>query len=59
MPIEADGIANTAGENLPAGAVGVDAGDGCIDRLAAFTDVARRPHRHVQLSIGTERDELP
>ena len=61
MPRETDRVADAARVDAQVAAVRVHAVDGGVDgrRRLVVADVARRAHRHVQPSVGAERDELP
>ncbi len=39
--------------------LGINPGDGRIDGVLGIADVARRAHRHVELAVRAEADELP
>jgi hypothetical protein len=58
VPVEADAVADAAGEYLPPRAVGVHA-QHCRIGVAGIADVAGRADRHVKLAVGAEGDELP
>src|SRR5262249_2763609 len=55
MPIEAYAVAHAAAEDHQARAVGLQASDRPVGRLA-LTDVAGRAHRDVEESVGSESD---
>src|SRR5262249_52097007 len=59
IPIEADGITDTAGERLETGAVGVHAHDVGVAARIGLTDVAGGAHRHVGRALGAEGAEPP
>ena len=61
VPREADRVADAAGVDPQVATVGVHAVDGGVDRRGrlVIADVARRPDRHVEATVGSEGDELP
>jgi hypothetical protein len=59
MPIEADGVSNTASQDLEVAAIGTHVGDGSVTRVLRLTDIAGCAHGNVELSIGPESDEFP
>ena len=59
VPVEADAVANALGVDFRCAAVRVHAQDGGEPRILRKADVAGRPHRHIQLSVGAELDVLP
>ena len=59
VPVETNRVPHAARKHLRARSVRVHPGDRCELRIARLADVARRPDRHIQLSVGPERDELP
>ncbi len=58
MPVEADGVPDSPGEDLEVAAVGVDPGDRSVG-VAGIADVAGGSDGDVELSVGAEGDELP
>ena len=60
MPVEADGVADAAGEDLDAGAVRLHPEDRGVSRVVLLfvADVAGRADRHVEHAVRSEGDEL-
>src|SRR6266508_1089295 len=59
MPVEADGVAYAARDDLHAGAVGVVAADLAVGAGVDLANVAVRADLHIELAVGPERDVLP
>src|SRR6266508_2962451 len=59
MPVEADGVADAARDDLHAGAVGVVAADLAVGAGVDLANVAVRADLHIELAVGPERDVLP
>ena len=58
IPVETDAVANAPRERLEARPVGVHSHDVRVPVGIGLADVARRADGHVELAVGSERDEL-